>query len=340
MNRIDRLTGMILLLQGQRVITAEQIAAHFELSVRTVYRDLAALGEAGVPIVAEAGVGYSLMRGYHMPPVMFTADEAAALFMSGEITEQIADESLKQSLRSAMLKVRSVLPQEKKDYLRRLKDTVGVRFRQSGDELRRDSIMPIQDAIVRRRCLAIQYNTANRGAITDRVVEPLGLVYYARQWHVIAWCRLREDVRDFRLDRIGKWEVLPETYNGHENFSVKDFLRESIAIQELTPVTVTVERDAMEHFRAGMPCSALSEEPLPDNRVKLEMLAFSLDWLAAWLLGFGDRVEALSPVELRNSMRDMALAIASRYGAEPPRQQQRAGKNRKAPDIGLSVGGA
>ena len=94
MNRIDRLTGMILLLQGQRVITAEQIAAHFEISVRTVYRDLAALGEAGVPIVAEAGVGYSLMRGYHMPPVMFTEDEAAALFMSGEVTEQIADDSL------------------------------------------------------------------------------------------------------------------------------------------------------------------------------------------------------------------------------------------------------
>jgi predicted DNA-binding transcriptional regulator YafY len=328
MNRIDRLTGMILLLQGQRVITAEQIAAHFELSVRTVYRDLAALGEAGVPIVAEAGVGYSLMRGYHMPPVMFTADEAAALFMSGEVTEQIADDSLKQSLRSAMLKVRSVLPQEKKDYLRRLKDTVGVRFRASGDELRRDSIMPIQDAIVRRRCLAIQYNTANRGAITDRTVEPLGLVYYSRQWHVIAWCRMRQDVRDFRLDRIGKWEVLPETYSGHETFSVKEFLRESIETQELTPVTVSVEREALEWFRAGMPCTALSEEPLPGDRVKLELLAFSLDWIGAWMLGFGTRVEALAPPELRTAVRNHALEIASCYEADTSAKRV-AAKNRK-----------
>ncbi|MFT6379079.1 MAG: putative DNA-binding transcriptional regulator YafY, partial [Akkermansiaceae bacterium] len=84
MNRIDRLTAMILMLQSHRVVTAEQIAGHFELSVRTVYRDLSALGEAGVPIVAEAGVGYSLMPGYHMPPVMFSEEEAAALLMSGE----------------------------------------------------------------------------------------------------------------------------------------------------------------------------------------------------------------------------------------------------------------
>ncbi|RYD46383.1 MAG: HTH domain-containing protein, partial [Verrucomicrobiaceae bacterium] len=158
MNRIDRLTGMILLLQGQRVITAEQIAGHFEISVRTVYRDLSALGEAGVPIIAEAGVGYSLMRGYHMPPVMFTEDEAAALFMSGEVTDQVADDSLRHSLRSALLKVRSVLPQEKKDYLHQLRDKVGVWFRHSGDEMRRESLMPIQDAIVRRRCLRISYN--------------------------------------------------------------------------------------------------------------------------------------------------------------------------------------
>src|SRR4051812_45964721 len=101
MNRIDRLTGILLLLQSHRMITAQQIADHYEISVRTVYRDIAALGEAGVPIVAEAGHGYSLMRGYHVPPVMFTENEAAALFLSGEVTEQVADESLRDALRSA-----------------------------------------------------------------------------------------------------------------------------------------------------------------------------------------------------------------------------------------------
>jgi predicted DNA-binding transcriptional regulator YafY len=316
MNRIDRLTGMILLLQGQRVITGEEIAAHFEISVRTVYRDLAALGEAGVPIIAEPGVGYSLVRGYHMPPVMFTEDEAAALFMSGEVTEQIADDSLKTSLRAALLKVRSVLPQEKRDYLSRLKDAVGVWFRRPDDGVKRESLMPIQDAIVRRLCLSIRYNTANRGALTDRVVEPVGLIFYSRQWHLIAWCRMRGDFRDFRLDRMARWEVLGECFAGHAGFSVKDFLRENIECHELTPATVLVDREVLERFRNEMPCTPVASETQPDDRVKLELLSFSIPWMAEWLLGFGCRVEAVHPPELREQMGEVARAIAARYVEE------------------------
>lgn len=316
MNRIDRLTGMILLLQGQRVITAEQIAEHFEISVRTVYRDLSALGEAGVPIIAEAGIGYSLMRGYHMPPVMFTEEEAAALFMSGEVTEQVADESLKQSLRSALLKIKSVLPQEKRDYLARLKNVIGVWFRRGGNEDKKISLMPVQDAVVRRRCIALRYDTAGKGKITTRVVEPLGLVFYSRQWHLIAWCRLRKDFRDFRLDRLAGWEVLDECYHGHAGFSVKDFLREKIDGDELIPATIRVSRESLERFRTEMPCTALEERPNTDGSVELEVLTCSLRWTSSWLLSFGTRVEALEPPELREALRQAALAVAARYAEE------------------------
>ena len=182
MNRIDRLTGMILLLQSHRVITAEKIASHFEISVRTVYRDLAALGEAGVPIIGEAGMGYSLMRGYHVPPVMFTENEAAALFLSGEVTEQIADESLRGALRDALLKIRAVLPAERRDYLNRLARSVRVHlpiFSGADDEMQ--SLMPLQHAVVRKQCVALTYDAGRRGEITRRVVEPLGVIFYGRQ---------------------------------------------------------------------------------------------------------------------------------------------------------------
>ncbi len=316
MNRIDRLTGMILLLQGQRVITAEQIAAHFEISVRTVYRDLAALGEAGVPLVAEAGVGYSLMRGYHMPPVMFTADEAAALFMSAEVTEQIADESLRRSLRAALLKVKSVLPQERKDELQRLKNALGIWFRRggTGEDDKRSSLMPIQDAIVRRRCLALRYDAGGRGEITTRTVEPLGVVFYSRQWHLIAYCRLRRDFRDFRLDRFTGWELLEECYEGHANFSVKDFLRETIDSTELMPATLLVDREVVERFRAEMPCTPVAEEKLADGRLRIEILACSARWLTGWLMSYGPCVEVLEPQELREEMYAAAMAVAERYG--------------------------
>ncbi len=317
MNRIDRLTGMILLLQGHRVITAEQVAAHFEISVRTVYRDLSALGEAGVPILAEAGVGYSLMRGYHMPPVMFTEDEAAALFLSGEITDQIADESLRTALRSALLKVRSVLPRERHDYLNRLKNVVRVRLparnNDEGDE--HSLLMPLQQAVVRRQRVSLRYDAGGRGEVTERIVEPLGILFYGQQWHLLAWCTMRRDFRDFRMDRVVSWELRPEVFPGHEDFSVKAFLAERIRNRELISVIAIFRPEVMEWVRRGCMQAHKTEEVLPDGRVRVEMLAWSLFGLSSWLLGFGSCIEVIHPEELRMQIREAALAMAGRHGA-------------------------
>lgn len=313
MNRIDRLTGMILLLQSHRVITAEEIASHYEMSVRTVYRDLAALGEAGVPIVAEAGVGYSLMRGYHMPPVMFTEQEAAALFMSGEVTEQIADGTLRTSLRSALLKVLSVLPKERHDSLKKLKQTVGVWIGGPRKEDEHRALMPLQQAVARRLCVRLSYNAGSRGEVSSRIVEPLGMMYYAREWHLIAYCRMRKDFRDFRLDRVVNWEVTNETFDGHKDFSVQAFLAESLNEHEITPSTVLFHPAAVDRARREMTCSRIAEKPLADGRIQFEMLAWSNEWLLGWLLSFGTSVEVLHPPELRQRLHDLAKQVAENH---------------------------
>ncbi|TDU81004.1 putative DNA-binding transcriptional regulator YafY [Prosthecobacter fusiformis] len=313
MNRIDRLTGMILLLQSHRVITAEQIAGHYEMSVRTVYRDLAALGEAGVPIVAEAGVGYSLMRGYHIPPVMFTEHEAAALFMSGEVTEQIADDSLRGALRSALLKVRAVLPKERQDHLNKLKKSVGVWISSRTKEDEKRSLMPLQQALVQRRCVALCYNAGGRGEHTTRTVEPLGMMFYAREWHLIAFCRLRKEFRDFRLDRVVSWEVLQESFSGHEDFSVKSFLAGVLNEQEAITTIVLFQPAALDRVRREMMCAQVTEETLPDGQVRMEMLAYSQDWLLGWLLSLGPHAQVLHPPEMRHAMHERAVKIAQAH---------------------------
>ncbi len=313
MNRIDRLTAMILMLQGHRVITADKIAAHFEISARTVYRDMAALGEAGVPIVAEAGVGYTLMRGYHMPPVMFTDEEVAALFMCSELTEKFGDESLKKPLREAMLKVRSVLPPDRRDYLSRLGNSISVQapaLRGLGKER---SLMPVQEAVVRRRCLSLNYNTAGQGEISKRVVEPLGVVFYSQRWHLIAWCRLRCGIRDFRLDRITALRMLEESFAGHEDFSLMEYLRHQVDTDELTPVKMVCESWALDRVLAEMPAQIVRHSELPGGRVEIEVLAYSLDWLSGWLLGLGLGAEVISPDELRQKVAAAALELAARY---------------------------
>ncbi|GHC48584.1 helix-turn-helix transcriptional regulator [Roseibacillus persicicus] len=315
MNRIDRLTAMVLMLQGRRVVTAEQIADHFEISVRTVYRDIAALGEVGVPIVAEAGVGYCLMRGYHMPPVMFTEDEAAALFMSGELAEQFGDESLKKSLRGALLKVRSVLPEEKKDYLSRLGNSLGVwSGRKNQEEV--SSLMCVQEAVVRRRCLALSYNTGSRGEISERVVEALGVVFYGGHWHLLGWCRLRKAMRDFRLDRISRWELSEECFEGHDDFSLMDFLECEADGEDLVDVVVECEAWALERLLSDMPARRIERTSLADGRSRLSAEAFSLDWLAAWLLGLGTGVRAVAPEELVEKVVSAARGVAAQYKTE------------------------
>ncbi len=303
--------AIILLLQSRRVITAEEIAAHFETSIRTIYRDIAALGEAGVPIVAEAGVGYSLARGYHMPPVSFTEEEAAALVIGVEVTEQVADESLKRSIGGALLKIRSVLSADNRDYVSRLKRSVSVQFGQpprSGTDL-----MPIQDAVVRRRCLKLKYNAGRRGDLTERVVEPLGVVFYAQQWHLIAWCRLRGALRDFRLDRVDGWEVMTERFEGHEDFSMTEFLRKETECEKMTPAVLLVAPDALEYFRAQAPSSSLREELQPNGWVRIEILSFAPQYLTNWLLSFGTKLRVEHPPELRERLQAEARAILSQY---------------------------
>ena len=323
MKRIDRLTAMILMLQSHRVITAEQISEHFGISVRTVYRDIAALGEAGVPIIAEAGVGYALMRGYHMPPVMFSGDEAAALLMSSELAERFGDASLKKSLRAAMLKVRAVLPGEKQDYLSKLSESISIEGGKSvRDSEEESSLMPIQEAVVRQQCLSIEYNTAGRGEISCRIIEPLGVVFYGHRWHAIAWCRLRKDIRDFRLDRMQKWEVLPESFAKRDDFSLLDYLSHEVNENDLTPAKIECETWALDRFLAGMPAQLVKRSEVQENgRIKIEVLTFSLDYLAFWLMALGEAVLAVSPPDLRKKIAVNALEIAGRYSGKPEKSE-------------------
>src|SRR5882724_1028138 len=120
MNRTDRLVAMVMYLQGRRVVRAEELATHFEVTQRTIYRDVSALSEAGVPIAGEAGVGYSLVKGYHLPPVMLTAEEAGALFVGSEMVRQFADASLHAPTSTALEKLRAVLPLDCREKLERL----------------------------------------------------------------------------------------------------------------------------------------------------------------------------------------------------------------------------
>jgi len=314
MNRTDRLVAMVMQLQGRRVVRAEELAGHFEISVRTVYRDISALAESGVPICGEAGVGYSLMKGYHLPPVMLTAEEAMALFVGGEMVKQFADASMSAPMQSALAKIRSVLPRDRQDDLDRLSQAMAI-FGESRlpSGLDQRMLLPIQQAIVSRRVLRMTYRAKARDADTVREVEPLGVTYHNAAWYLVAWCRLRRDFRYFKIERLRALEVLEQKFAPRPDFSLRDHLRELRATGEKVVVRVWFSLDAIERVRRES-YAEIQAEQAARGGFEVTMETFSLDWLAHWLLSFGSEAEALAPASLRERVQSEAKALLWRYG--------------------------
>lgn len=323
MNRTDRLVAMVMHLQGRRLVRAEDMARHFEVSVRTIYRDIAALGEAGVPITGEAGVGYSLVRSYHLPPVMLTADEAAALFVGAEMVRQFTDASMSEPMTAALDKLRAVLPPDRKEHVERLaRQTVvmgrsGSASANGSDPEAQPWLLAVQRGVAARRVLRLRYRGAAREEVTVRDVEPLGVVFYGAAWYLVAWCRLRKELRHFRVDRVQHLEMLAETFPARPEFSLAKHLEEQMARTDTVPARVWFSDTAQARARKES-YATLVEQRRRDGGAEFSLYTYSLEWLARWVLSFGAEAEALEPLELREKVRSAAEAVRRRYGEVAP----------------------
>jgi predicted DNA-binding transcriptional regulator YafY len=201
MNRIDRLTAVLIQLQSQRITRAQDIADRFDISLRTVYRDIRALEEAGVPIGSEAGVGYFLAGGYRLPPVHFTPEEARSLLMAGKFVDQLTDASVQKQHESALYKIKAVLKEEHQEMLDDLETKVAVLdpYNRSPGTTRSQPtssqsatsapddlhLEKIQQALLERRVVEMDYFSPGSGQFTRRGIEPIGMVYYGDAWHIM-----------------------------------------------------------------------------------------------------------------------------------------------------------
>lgn len=317
MNRIDRLMGTLLLLQSRRVTRAEDIAEHFEISLRTVYRDVAALSEIGVPVIAEAGVGYSLMKGYLLPPIMFTEEEAAALGMAALSLSKTSDPSLDASIQSALLKVRAALPERQRDRLERIQESVVFGWSSYGQkpEGKIASLVELQNSLAESKALRIEYKAGGRGEVSTREVEPLGLIHYLDYWHLIGWCRLRGDFRDFRLDRIQKLDVLNERVSRRGDFSLQQYLKEQRDEGESIEVKVFFSDFGVGRAKREWSLGLVAEEGVEGGSV-LTLKTGACDWMLGWLLSFRENARVIAPGELKDSLVAEARRLVAHHESE------------------------
>ncbi len=308
---------MVLYLQGRRVVRACELAEHFEVTERTVYRDVAALSEAGVPIAGEAGVGYTLMKGYHLPPVMFTVEEASSLFVGGELVKQFTDPSLHAPMTTALDKLRAVLPRESQDHVDKLVRgtlVLGRGFGPNQDPAQQPMLLPVQQGVVQRRVLRLAYR-GNARDETQRDVEPLGVVFYGGSWYLVAWCRLRTDLRHFRIDRIKRLELRSERFEARPDFNLAEHMARADEPRNVVPARVWFARVAQEKARRESYATLVPEKER-DGGHEFSLYTMSLEWMARWLLSFGPNAEAVEPPRLRRLVREEAEKIIQRHAAD------------------------
>lgn len=224
MNRIDRLFSILTLLQSRKYVTAEKIAEKFDMSVRTVYRDIKALGESGIPISFEPQKGYFVMHGYFLPPVAFSNEEANALLLTEVLVHGFADKSIRTHYTSALNKVKTVLRSAQKDGVEALTNTIRLQVPQ---RLNNDSeyLSVLQTAIANRQILQLDY-VNNKEEKSSREVEPIGLIFYAFSWHLIGWCHMRNDYRDFKVQRIIKLRNTANSFRVKEHLPLSEFMKQ------------------------------------------------------------------------------------------------------------------
>lgn len=314
MNRLDRLTSILIQLQTKRVVKAQEIADRFEISLRTVYRDVRSLMEAGVPIGSEAGKGYFIVDGFHLPPVMFTQDEASSMLLAGKLVDKMADKSVRQAFESALFKIKSVLNDPEKLHLENLDSNIEVFLRECYEygnkaEFPDKFLTEIQRAIATRHVLKLDY-VDMKAVRTERRVEPVGIYYYSMAWHLIAWCRLRTEYRDFRADKIKALETLQETFAPRNAISLEDYFKSMYQENKnLIKAIVVFDKVALR----GRPLyGSLRQEDLGD-KIRSEFMVDSLEYLPGWLLGFGPHVEVEEPPALKLLMAQAIQGLAQHY---------------------------
>jgi predicted DNA-binding transcriptional regulator YafY len=219
--RLTRLVSMALLLSARRRLRAEELAAHFDVSLRTIYRDMASLEEAGFPVAGTAGDGYTIPAAAQLRPLGFEPDEAEALVLAARVLGASARDSLGTHLQSAVAKLEAGLTPEA---VRRLRDHRRTVILPGSDQRSHGPLGVLLEAIHDRRVVHIEYDGLARGESTARDIEPLGLVRLGAWWLVSAYCRLRQDVRSFRSDRIRRVEPRDETFAPREGMTLEELV--------------------------------------------------------------------------------------------------------------------
>ncbi|RYY50393.1 MAG: YafY family transcriptional regulator [Chitinophagaceae bacterium] len=317
MNRIDRVSAILTQLQSKRLVKAQEIADRFNISLRTVYRDIKALDEAGVPVIGEAGLGYSLMEGYRLPPVMFTREEAAALITAGKIIDKLTDKATRKSYEEALLKIKAVLRHAEKDFVDGIDEHIAVVKSpylpdRSGENIHLQAIL---QNISTKTVLDIGYFANHSQEYSNRLVEPVGIFYASGNWYLVAFCQLRKDYRHFRTDRISY--INPTNIHFRQQHpTLTSFIERMKEERAMEKVVIRVEKAVIKYFGEQKYYNGYVSETLIGDKIEMTFLTASLSGFARYFMLFGDHADIVEPETLKPIVEELIAGIKTRLASK------------------------
>jgi predicted DNA-binding transcriptional regulator YafY len=306
LKRFERTLAILIMLQSKRLVKAQHLSERFGVSLRTIYRDIRSLEAAGVPVIGEAGVGYSIMEGYRLPPVMFSREEATSFVAAEKLMQKFTDASLGSYFQSAMNKVRSVLKGQEKDWVEALEKQVWSSPRadlfNSGIP---NALEILFNCIVEKKQVHLEYRSLGSDKPQQRDIEPVGVFHENDHWYIFGFCHLRNDYRQFRTDRIVAINRTDEPFT-KEHGSMDDHKKES-NYDAKTRVVIAVDKKVVRYMGNGKKYYGfLSEEEKGDEIEMVFMVQSSMDGLARWYMMFGDYARVIEPEDFRKKIKELA----------------------------------
>ena len=312
LKRFDRIVAILIQLQSKRIVKAQDLADRFEVSLRTIYRDIRTLEASGVPIASEAGVGYSIMEGYRLPPVMFTKEEASSFVAAEKLMQNYTDDSLGSYHESAMYKIKSVLRGSQKDWINALETQVDI---QSTQELFNkdipDALEILFESIAEKKQVKLKYLGIQSDVPQDRNIEAVGLFHENNYWYVMGYCHLRNDYRQFRTDRMLAISRSNLSFT-REHGSLEEYRTDRDSLPR-TKVRILVDKNIARFLGSGRNYQGFVSQKIKGNQVEMTFMSTDLEnGFARWYLMFADYAEIIEPESLKDRVRKLLAQMAKK----------------------------
>lgn len=316
--KFDRVVAILTQLQSKRIVKAQELADRFGVSLRTIYRDIRTLEASGVPISSEAGIGYSIVEGYKLPPVMFTRDEAVSFVAAEKLMQHFTDESVGAAFLSAMYKVKSVLRWAEKDWINELDSKILVQPK--GTLFNKEvpnALEVLMYAIANKKQVQFSYQSIEADAPNQRTIEPIGLYHENEYWYLVAYCHLRRDYRKFRTDRIFKIVKLDKSFElQHRELSF--YLKQPGSEKQEVLIKIEIDKSFARYIKQSRNLYGfVSERNIGDKVEMIFSYAHDPEYFIRWIIMLSDKTDITEPASLRKRLKELAEAISKR-AADPP----------------------